>query len=310
MVNNVLSAVAQQANLEPDSQLDVIHGNVNGYSVIASTSGTVVGNTNPNFLTYIFGINGGNPQLTAQEFAHLRGDLLYDFQVSNFQLAVLVQLDWNNNESINKALTALYTMTDYLASNNYQNADVYTGQPENTIPTVFDKQYLLVSQNSLNNLTSVSSNGEQMKGNQGLGYLGAFIGTLLGTAAIVLFTQIGVVAALSGLIMALASFWLFRKFGGKLNAVSIIVIILMMLGMTYVGERVSWAIAIAQQTPLSFLDGFLYTHELVEPSVFIMDLLMQYLFVAIGAISTIIRTIRFGRDTSENREVYVLSQYR
>ena len=142
------------------------------------------------------------------------------------------------------------------------------------------------------------------------GTLGALIGAILGGASIVLLDQLGYVASLSGLIMALCALKGYELLGKKLSVKGIIVSIVLMVVTPYVAYHISNALHIMQYVaedgielpfnialqaiPLLIGDGFevgeyIYT---LEKAVFIKGIAMLYLFVAIGAVGTIVNAFK------------------
>ena len=130
-----------------------------------------------------------------------------------------------------------------------------------------------------------------------LGILGALLGGLLGGASIVLLGQLGLVAAISGVILAFCTLKGYELLGGKLSKQGILVCIVVMLAVPYLADRVSWALAIVEQSKealgaqLSFGDAFQYVHEIVELTEstenYWKDLLFIYAFTILGAFSIV-----------------------
>ena len=75
--------------------------------------------------------------------------------------------------------------------------------------------------------------------------MGAFLGSLIGAGAIILLGQLGYVAALSGIAMAICAIKGYELLGGKLSTKGIISSIIVMIIMVYVGNRIDWSISVA-----------------------------------------------------------------
>ena len=132
------------------------------------------------------------------------------------------------------------------------------------------------------------------------GLLGILIGSLLGVLCIVLLSQLGVVAALSGLIMAVCTLKGYEMLGGKLSNRGIVISIVVMIVMTFVGDRIDWAILVSQQLEMPLPMAFqavpvLLAEEIIEPTIYVVNLLLLYLFMAVGAVPTIRSSIRNRR---------------
>ena len=136
------------------------------------------------------------------------------------------------------------------------------------------------------------------------GIVGALIGAVLGGASIILLSQLGFIAAISGFILAVCTLKGYEMLGGKLSGLGIAVSILIMIAMVYVGDRVSWAIDIAEAFGAGFFEAFQSVHMLISSiggeveSSYISSLVMQYLFVAIGAVPTIVSNRKNSRVRS------------
>ena len=130
------------------------------------------------------------------------------------------------------------------------------------------------------------------------GIIGAVVGSLIGVACIVILGQLGYVAAVSGIVMAFCTLKGFDKLGGKLTAVGIVLSCIIMIGMTYFGNRLDWAIEISKAMreyydyDVSILESFravpTLLAELDGMGEYIASFLQQMIFVVIGAIPTII----------------------
>ena len=87
----------------------------------------------------------------------------------------------------------------------------------------------------------------EKKDNLLTGIVGALIGAALGAGAIILLSQLGYVASLSGLVLAICTLKGYELLGGKLSTRGIIVSVLLMLVTPYIADRIDWAIALMQQ---------------------------------------------------------------
>lgn len=127
------------------------------------------------------------------------------------------------------------------------------------------------------------------------GLVGAFLGALLGGGCIILLSQLGYVASLSGLILAVCTLKGYELLGGKLSTKGIIVAIILVLVTPYLADRIDWAILVMQEWAdygVTFGEAFAVIPELVaegaiEQGAYIKNLLMIYGFAALGAFSTL-----------------------
>lgn len=135
------------------------------------------------------------------------------------------------------------------------------------------------------------------------GIVGAFLGSLIGVAVIVVLEQLGYVAAISGIVMGVCAFKGYELLGGKLSKLGVVISVLIMIIMIWVGTRASWALVLQKEiyTEESFFTVFRLFDQVLDElkamgaditSDFTKDLIMQYVFAAIGAGSMIFRAIR------------------
>ncbi len=129
----------------------------------------------------------------------------------------------------------------------------------------------------------------------GLGLLGALLGAILGGASIVLLSQLGYVAALSGVLMAFCTLKGYELLGKKLSKKGIILSIVLMLVAVLVADWVDWALLAMESLPeydLTFGECMVLIPAMladgsIPMSEYLKNLGMVYLFVALGAFGTI-----------------------
>lgn len=85
------------------------------------------------------------------------------------------------------------------------------------------------------------------KGNIIAGIVGAFLGSLIGVAAIVFIGQLGYIASIAGIVLAVCTLKGYELLGGALTKISVSICVLIMIVMICVGEQLDWAISITKQ---------------------------------------------------------------
>lgn len=145
------------------------------------------------------------------------------------------------------------------------------------------------------------------------GIIGAVIGSLIGVACIVILGMLGYVAALSGIVMAFCTLKGFDKLGGKLTAIGIVISCVIMVGMTYFGNRLDWAIQISQAIKeyydyeVGVFEAFQAVPSLVAEldgmGDYIGSFVQQLIFVAVGAVPTIISITREQRNVNRVAQI-------
>ena len=132
---------------------------------------------------------------------------------------------------------------------------------------------------------------QEKKENVAMGIFGALIGGLIGGASIVLFGQMGMISALSGVILAFCTLKGYELLGKERSVLGTIICVVIMLAVPYFADRVNWALEIVDELGLAFGDAFKYVHEVVEAfsleEDYWKDLLFIYGFAALGAFTLV-----------------------
>lgn len=143
------------------------------------------------------------------------------------------------------------------------------------------------------------------------GIAGALIGGIIGGAVIVLIGQLGLISAISGVVLAFCTLKGYELLGGKMSRAGILASIIVMLIVPYLADRISWALVIVDEFEWAFGDAFLYVHEVVEEfglqANYWKDLLFVYLFTALGAFTSLQQTLKKQKSENEKPPVDVLN---
>ena len=153
-----------------------------------------------------------------------------------------------------------------------------------------------------------------------LGIIGALVGSLIGVAAIVLLGQLGFVASLAGVVMAVCSLKGYELLAKKMSVKGIIICAVIIIVMTFVAEYLDWAITLYRELNeyydgvdfllvLQNLPEFLKEADLVGS--FVGSLAVLYLFVALGAVPTIIGAFKEQKPSAASaalQENYYVNQ--
>ena len=134
----------------------------------------------------------------------------------------------------------------------------------------------------------------------GLGILGALVGALLGGVSIVLFSRMGYVAALSGVLMAFATLKGYELLARKLSKKGIAISVVLMVLVTFAASVVDLGLEVYDQVKEfggTVMDSFVLLPELaaegyLDFGVYFSSLGMLFLFIAIGAFTIIRNALR------------------
>jgi len=146
--------------------------------------------------------------------------------------------------------------------------------------------------------------GENLVG----GIVGALLGSVIGAVCIIFFSQLGRVAVLSGIVMAVCTMKGYEMLGGRLTKKGIVISIIMMAFMTYIGDRLDWAILIAREWEVDFFTGFQYVpallaEGLIESMNYWGNLVLLYIFTVVGAIPTITSIVKEHKKEGEFAQI-------
>lgn len=133
------------------------------------------------------------------------------------------------------------------------------------------------------------------KENMALGIIGALVGALLGGASIILLSQLGYIASISGFILAFCTLNGYKLLAKGLSTKGVIVCTVLMLITPFVADWLDWAVLVyrswaeygvtfmecLQILPELFADGTITMGEYLK------NLGMIYLFVIMGGFYTL-----------------------
>lgn len=204
-------------------------------------------------------------------------------------------------------------IVDYLLENNYQNCCEGCGKTNDTgIYSVSGIPRILCSDDyakATETLVYRKQEEDNKRENVFTGFIGAFLGSLVGTLAIVLFGQLGYVVTVSGIIMGVCVIKGYELLGNKLSKTGIIICIIIVILMTYIANRIDWSISIAKELEWGFIESFVDCNYVLDyfevKGSYYADLAMKYLFTLFGAVPMIITSLKTRQIVNES---YVISK--
>ena len=131
-----------------------------------------------------------------------------------------------------------------------------------------------------------------------MGVIGAIGGGLIGAASIILLSQMGVISAIAGFVLAFCTLKGFELLGGKLSTKGIIISLVFILIMPAIAYFLYETLVCMQDMPGATLGQALeYVIYLVQnyaevQSIVIKNLLTLYGFTALGAVSLVINAFK------------------
>lgn len=207
-----------------------------------------------------------------------------------------------NQKKLSTALDeALNALISFLRTNGFQNCCQTCGSTTETDGYCVGTAHMLLCPGCYTSVTQNTAIASQQKSRKKEnllgGVVGALLGSLLGVACIIVFSQLGYVAALSGVVMAICTLKGYELLGGRLSKKGIVISVVLMLLMTYIGDRLDWAITVMRELEMDFATSYqfvplLLREEIIEAASYWGNLLLVYLFVLLGAVPTVRNIIK------------------
>ena len=134
---------------------------------------------------------------------------------------------------------------------------------------------------------------------------GAFLGSFVGAACIVLVGQLGYTASFCGVIMAVCALRGYRRFAGVLSRKGILFSSCLILSMTYMANKLQYALLVSEAGEMGVFAAFrsldaLLEEGVLDTSAYFADLALLYLFTLLGAVPSLFAA--YGQSRKEARE--------
>ena len=304
-MDKLLSSFAQEVGLRYDEAANALYGFCGGYHVCLAPQGG-----NQNIFNVVFSVRRGGMVPGKEELKALTKSCK---QISNCAIlknGVAVTAKPNGlsrKKTLANAKTAMEEAAAYFRQNGYEDCCQSCGHELPAATYRVHGAYLHLCSQCANEVSALNEQQQyqqtQKSENVIGGVVGAFLGSLLGVLVMVILDQLGYVAVLSGIVLAICTLKGYELLGGKIGKLGTILSVVIMVVMVYVGNRVTWSIEVVKELRdylgLNFFESFRYLTEILELAgeeaqrSYLGSLAMQYLFAAIGAVPTILAA---GKD--------------
>ena len=130
------------------------------------------------------------------------------------------------------------------------------------------------------------------------GTVGAFLGSLIGVACIVLVSKLGYVAAISGVVMAVCAIKGYALLGGRFSKRGAVISGILIIVMTYIAHKIDFSLAVMEvaSEDVSFFRVYQSAGLLLEDKeisrLYWGELALLYLFTLVGGIPVLISSLR------------------
>ncbi len=297
-MQDYLTQAAQRLRLSVDAQSGILFGNQGGMNMLLTR-----GTSNQNYVSLVFSLTRGGQEPDGAELkSFVKGNkLVANCTVRRSRVEFILKARFGSMKDIDKLEQVTRETVSFLRSRGYQSCCQGCGQTVQTEACVMAGVPSLLCDGCYQQQDSMKEQArqemERKPENVLAGIVGALLGSVLGAACIVLLEQLGYVAALSGIVLAICTLKGYELLSGRLSTRGIVIACVLMLVMTYVGDRLDWAITVAKYFEVSFTDAYraipyLIQEEAIEAGDYIGNLLQLYLFTLIGAVPTIIGSLK------------------
>lgn len=293
-LNVIYEEVAEVTGLSIDERTETLVGVANGYHL-------TIGMKDNAYVMYASARKNGS--LPDKEFAKearksIEGVRTVAIQGNNIVVWIAGA---SKNKVIANMITAIKGATDYFRAQGYEDACESCGKPSNRINVynisggisfLCEDCYAQINQSIREAEFEEENTEENVLG----GIAGALCGSIIGAIVIVIVAQLGYVAALSGVVMGVATIYGYEKLGKKLSGRGVAISALLMIVMVFVAAVVEWNIMFSREIGLDFFDSLSMFGTFLENSEiktdFIISLLESYAFTALGAIPAVYSSLK------------------
>ncbi len=305
---SLFKRIWMQAGYLYDSNLNVMFGEKNGFTFVVKDYGQ-------NQCSLLFSVKG--------EQAAVESDLGKSVQVvskavrvasvKQYKLTCAIKPGLTKKKTENNILQAIEDVSSYLAENNYQQCCEVSGDTEDVHLYVVGSQLSFLNEESyhLKSQELDKSEQEALLANENifLGVVGAFLGSLIGVAAIVIVGQLGYVSVLSGIVMGISVIKGYELFARRLSTRGAIVSGLIILVMTYIANQLDWAFSAAIAYKVSIFETFPYINDLltegiIDSTTYFINLVLIYLTTVLAAAGMIGNALRAQKTKFEIRKLF------
>ncbi len=288
-----LKEFANTNNLEFDNNQGVAFGNIGGYDLairIYFQTG--------NLIVYM-NLEGPEGIVTEETFKDLKnGTQKIDRAtiVKNGAVAFQLSKSYLVGALFENLQIAINSLIPYLKAKNLISSCFLCSAERNTTAYAISGLVLQVCDNCAplfsEKLAEQNELDKAKKEKIGFGVVGALLGSLIGVAAIVIISQLGYVAAISGALLAFCTLKGYVKLAGKLSKTGIIISIAIMVIMTLFGNRLDWAVYIMREIDIDILSAYMLVPEIADQSSYNYNLIMVGIFAIGGSIGTIVTAFK------------------
>ena len=290
-VTSVNQQLATELGLSYDRESGIVAGIYNGYHIAFIMQN--------NLRQIIVSVSTGTGQMPEKEVlkqAHKENKkVLSNPSVQGYRATYSIPSAFSDKGKLERSAAAAAVLTECLKANCLRDCSELSGRPDESSCYYVSGglRFLTRDEYDTERNRAQSSFNEQnsKRGNPIAGIVGALIGSFAGLVVMVLIGQLGYVSPWTGLVMGVCVAKGYELLSGKFDTVGLVCSILIMVGMTYLGNQLDWAITIARAYEANVFDAFPVVNEVVKANellpVYYRNLALYYFAMLCGALPTI-----------------------
>ena len=295
-VTSVNQKLATELGLSYDRESGIVAGIYNGYHIAFIMQN--------NLRQIVVSVSNGTGQMPEKEIlkqAHKENKkVLSNPSVQGYRATYAIPNAMTDNGKLERSAAAAAVLTEFLRANSLRDCSELSGRPDESSCYYVSGglRFLTRDEYDTERNRAQSSFNEQnsKRGNPIAGIVGALIGSFAGLVVMVLIGQLGYVSPWTGLVMGVCVAKGYELLSGKFDTVGLVCSILIMVGMTYLGNQLDWAITIARAYEANVFDAFPVVNEVVKANellpVYYRNLALYYFAMLCGALPTIYGLIK------------------
>lgn len=301
-VLKVFREIAARKGLQYNAENEALWGELDGYPVIF-----YVPNSNyPKNVDMVLGATRNGAGLSKEESAQIKRNVKNVLNVSGTNSSLTVQFRCSNVE---KSMAVVEQVMQAVRQYGLTRACQLCGRDVPATASNMGGAYLSLCDECFEKTRAEMElkQGVQQSEKESVvaGTVGALLGALLGVISIVVIARLGYISALSGIIMAVCTLYGYEKLGRKLTKKGVVICVVIMLVMTYVGDRLDWAFVLMQEWgEIGLFEAYqgvpiLLSMGVIEAGSYWMNLGLLYLFVALGAVPMTISRLKAVKNRNK-----------
>ncbi|MGT2711250.1 hypothetical protein [Streptococcus oriscaviae] len=305
---SILKKIWMNAGYVYDSRLDVMFGEKNGFKFAVQSHGQ-------NQYSLMFSVKRDQGAVEKLEAKVLKQSATTVSVASfkQYKLTCSIKPGLTAKKTGENILQAIDEVVAFLEQNGYVQCCEASGETADINLYIVGNQLSFLTPASYSQRSQELDQSEQAilqtKENIFLGILGAFLGSLVGVAAIVIIGQLGYVSYVSGVVMGVCALKGYELLARRLSVKGAVISVILILAMTYFANQLDWAFTVARYYEISVFDTLPYINDLVaegiiDNSVYVTNLVLIYASTVISALAMIITTLKAHKTKFEVRKLF------